>query len=116
MTESEDRENGRSENGSANDPESGRKNDPEDGVVDMIERQADRMEASRRDPYRSILFGLGMFGMVGWSIAIPTLAGIFLGLWLDRAHPVYFSWTITLLFAGVVIGAIIAGRWLRRNR
>jgi hypothetical protein len=29
---------------------------------------------------------------------------------------VYFSWTITLLFAGVVIGAIIAGRWLRRNR
>ena len=116
MTESEGRENGQSENGSANDPESGRKNDPENNVIDMIERQADRMETSRRDPYRSILFGLGMFGMVGWSIAIPTLAGIFLGLWLDRAHPVYFSWTITLLFAGVVIGAIIAGRWLRRNR
>ena len=73
------------------------------------------MDKSQRDPYRNILFGLGMFGVVGWSIAVPTVAGIFLGLWLDRVHPMAFSWTITLLFAGVMIGGIVAWQWMRRN-
>lgn len=100
MTASEDPENGKSEN----------------HVVETIERQADRMDKSRRDPYRNILFGLGMFGVVGWSIAIPTVAGVFLGIWLDGAYPAAFSWTITLLFVGVIIGTVIAWRWVHRNR
>ncbi|NQW10176.1 MAG: AtpZ/AtpI family protein [Alphaproteobacteria bacterium] len=78
-----------------------------------IERRASQMQKARDRPHRSLLFGLGMFGMIGWSVAVPTLAGIFLGLWLDRTYPLGFSWTITLLFMGVVVGALVAWRWVR---
>ena len=90
--------------------------DTHNNVAETIERQADRMEQARRESHRNILFGLGMFGVVGWSVAIPTVAGIFLGLWLDRSYPVGFSWTLTLLFVGVVVGIIVALRWVNRIR
>jgi ATP synthase protein I len=36
---------------------------------------------------RTVWFGLGMMGLIGWSVAIPTLLGAALGLWLDKRHP-----------------------------
>ena len=29
---------------------------------------------------RSVWFGLGMFGMVGWSVAVPALVGALCGI------------------------------------
>jgi ATP synthase protein I len=57
-------------------------------------------------------FGLGMSGLIGWSVAVPTLGGIMLGLWLDRRHPGAFSWTLALLFAGLFIGCANAWYWV----
>jgi predicted F0F1-ATPase subunit len=34
-----------------------------------------------------VWFGLGMMGLIGWSVAVPTLLGAALGLWLDSRHP-----------------------------
>ena len=62
---------------------------------------------------KSVWFGLGMFGMVGWSVAIPAVAGALIGVWLDKNHPVAFSWTVSLLLAGLVIGCMIAWYWVR---
>lgn len=80
-----------------------------------IERQAERMQAARRHPNRSLLMGLGMFGMIGWSVAVPTVAGIFLGIYLDRRLPLGFSWTLTLLVLGVIAGSALAWRWVERE-
>ena len=78
-------------------------------------RKAERkMRARRRGP-PGVIAGLGLFGLVGWSIAVPTLAGIALGWWLDEQWPSTVSWTITLLFIGVVIGCLNAWRWVRRE-
>lgn len=57
-------------------------------------------------------FGLGMFGVVGWSVTAPTLLGAFLGLWLDRHHPGAHSWTLALLVAGLVLGCATAWHWV----
>ena len=57
-------------------------------------------------------FGLGMSGLIGWSVAVPTLGGIMLGVWLDRRHPGAFSWTLALLFAGLFIGCANAWYWV----
>jgi len=65
---------------------------------------------------RGIMFWMGMFGMVGWSIAIPTLAGITLGKWLDSHWPATFSWTLTLLFAGILLGCLNAWYWIKEER
>jgi ATP synthase protein I len=83
--------------------------------AEAIGRQAERRERARRRGRRAAWFGLGMFGMVGWSIAVPTLAGIALGLWLDRVAPRDFSWTLALLLAGVVLGAGVAWFWVERE-
>jgi ATP synthase protein I len=58
---------------------------------------------------------LGMMGLVGWSVAIPTLIGVALGWWIDRSWPGRMSWTLTLLFVGVAIGCLNAWYWVRQE-
>jgi ATP synthase protein I len=60
--------------------------------------------------------GLGKLGLVGWSIAAPTLLGTFAGLWLDHSHPGTHSWTLTLLVAGLCAGCAQAWHWVTREQ
>ena len=83
--------------------------------VSAIERQARRSARRRREGVRSVWFGVGMFGLVGWAVAVPVLVGVALGQWLDRVAPQSFSWTLTLLLAGAVLGAINAWIWVDRE-
>jgi ATP synthase protein I len=72
-----------------------------------------RLEARhRRD---SAWFWLGMLGLIGWSVAIPTVAGVALGLWLDRVAPASFSWVLTMLVLGLALGLVNAWLWVRRE-
>ena len=84
--------------------------------VDDIARHAKRLKSARENPGPSPLRGLGTFGMIGWSIAVPTVGGAFLGLWLDRVAPQGFSWTIALILGGVVLGVFIAASWINKER
>ncbi len=69
----------------------------------------------KRKSKQSMWFGLGMFGLVGWSVAIPTLLGTILGIWLDKRFPGKQSWTLTLLLIGLIIGCIMAWHWLSKE-
>jgi len=64
----------------------------------------------------TIWFGLCMFGIVGWSVAIPTLVFTALGLWVDRTWPSRFSWTLTFLIMGVAVGCLNAWYWVKKAR
>jgi ATP synthase protein I len=59
-----------------------------------------------------VWFGLGMTGLIGWSVAVPTVLGSLLGMWIDRHHPGGHSWTLALLVAGLSIGCANAWRWV----
>jgi ATP synthase protein I len=63
----------------------------------------------------SVLSWIGTFGLVGWSIAIPVLAATALGVWLDRHYAGSFSWTLTLLLTGLIIGCVLAWYWVLRE-
>jgi ATP synthase protein I len=54
-------------------------------------------------------------GIVGWSVAVPTLLGAALGFWLDKQYPQTFSWTLTWLIAGLCTGCIIAWYWVAKQ-
>lgn len=80
--------------------------------IQTVDRQTKRKLKARREKSRNVWFGLGLFGLIGWAIMIPTLAGIALGLWLDRQWPGQVSWTLTMLLLGVVLGCVNAWRWI----
>jgi len=64
---------------------------------------------------KSVWSGLGLFGMVGWSIAVPTLLGAALGIWLDKHYKESFSWTLSLLVAGLMLGCVLAWNWVQKE-
>jgi ATP synthase protein I len=74
--------------------------------------QAARKLKARRGATRSVWFGLGMSGLVGWSVTVPTLIGAALGLWVDKHYPGPYSWTLMLLLLGLVIGCLNAWHWV----
>lgn len=54
-----------------------------------------------------------LLGVVGWSIALPTLLGVGLGVFIDKRWPGRFSWTLMLLFAGLIFGCSNAWMHMR---
>jgi ATP synthase protein I len=74
-----------------------------------------RARQTRGREAETVWSGLGMVGMVGWGVSVPTLLGAALGIWLDRRFPGTHSWTLTLLFAGLLIGCLNAWRWINKE-
>jgi len=77
--------------------------------------KAERKLKARRSGQTGVWFGLGMMGLIGWSVAIPTLLGAAAGLWLDRQYPGGRSWTLALLVAGLAIGCLNAWHWVAKE-
>jgi ATP synthase protein I len=68
-----------------------------------------------RSSTQGVWFGLGMMGLIGWSVVVPTLLGAALGLWLDKHHAGKHSWTLALLVAGLAIGCFNAWHWVSKE-
>jgi ATP synthase protein I len=92
-----------------------KKKDRQDPWHRAVARKEARKEKARGEKDRGLWFGLGMFGLVGWSVAIPTLIGIAAGVWIDSSVSSPYSWTLMLLFVGVVVGCLNAWYWVRRE-
>jgi ATP synthase protein I len=78
--------------------------------------KAVRTRRGRRDLWarqgeRPIGRNLAMIGVLGWTVVTPTLAGLFLGRWLDQRFGSGVFWTLGLLVAGVSLGCAMA--WKR---
>lgn len=86
-----------------------------DDLLDIVTRkQADKLR-SRRAGRPNIQRGLGTSGIIGWSIAVPTLLGVAAGVWLDRRSGSELSWTLMGLAVGLLVGCITAWYWVGRE-
>jgi ATP synthase protein I len=79
-----------------------------------IGAQAARKLKARKST-QGVWFGLGMMGLVGWSVAVPTLLGTALGIWLDNHHPGKHPWTLALLVVGLAAGCLNAWHWVAKE-
>ena len=77
--------------------------------------KAARKLRARRNSTPGVWFGLGMMGLIGWSVVVPTLLGAAIGLWLDKHHPGKHAWTLALLVAGLAIGCLNAWHWVAKE-
>jgi len=81
----------------------------------QIGTKAARKLKAQRHVTQTVWSGLGMMGLVGWSVAMPTLLGAALGLWLDGRYPDGHSWTLALLAAGLALGCFNAWHWIAKE-
>ncbi len=77
--------------------------------------QETRKLRARRAGVHHVWSGLGMLGLIGWSVATPTLLGALLGTWIDKRRPGNHSWTLALLVGGLCIGCINAWHWMAKE-
>ena len=87
----------------------------EDTFAALVAAKATRKAHARSNPAPGIWFGLGMMGLIGWSVVVPTLLGAMLGVWLDANFPRSHSWTLALLVAGLVLGCANAWHWVSQQ-
>ena len=83
--------------------------------TEQVGANAVRKLKARRGNAQEVWFGLGMMGLIGWSVVVPTLLGAALGLWLDKHHPGGHSWTLALLVAGLALGCANAWHWVAKE-
>lgn len=81
----------------------------------LAAKRSRRLRA-RQQGEKPAWFGLGMFGLVGWSVAVPTVALTALGVWIDRRWTGPHSWTLMLLIIGIGLGCLNAWFWVSRER
>ena len=84
----------------------------ESTFIRKVGEQASLKLKARHKPMKSIWFGLGVSGMIGWSVTVPILIGVAAGVWVDKHYPSKYSWTLMLLFMGVLIGCLNAWHWI----
>jgi len=65
-------------------------------------KRVNRKIFARKNTTQGVWFGLGMMGLIGWSIVVPTLLGAALGHWLDLQYGGQHSWVLVLLVAGLL--------------
>ncbi|MCB9079938.1 MAG: AtpZ/AtpI family protein [Anaerolineaceae bacterium] len=101
---------------SVNDPTKNERREIQEQLIQKVGANEVRKVKARREKKYSIWFGLGMIGVIGWTVVIPTLIGVALGIWLDAAWPGPLSWTLTLLLTGLGLGCLNAWRWVAQEQ
>ncbi|MCA9504867.1 MAG: AtpZ/AtpI family protein [Myxococcales bacterium] len=80
-----------------------------------VSRDLDRF--ARREPSASSFWrSLSVLGTVGWSIVLPTVAGVWLGRRLDLRFETGVRFTLMLVVAGALLGSVVAWRAVREHR
>ena len=59
---------------------------------------------------RSLARNLAMIGVLGWLVVTPTLAGAFVGRWLDQRFSSGVFWSGGLIVVGLAAGCWAAWR------
>ncbi|WP_233203204.1 AtpZ/AtpI family protein [Chitinimonas sp. BJB300] len=82
---------------------------------EQIGSKAARKLKAQQQVTQTVWSGLGMMGLIGWSVSIPTLLGAALGMWLDENNPSHHSWTLALLTVGLGLGCFNAWHWVTKE-
>ena len=74
-------------------------------LLKKVDYQVNRIKQAEQQKH-SVLAYTSFLGVLGLVLVLPIVGGAYLGHWLDSMDTGFsISWTISLIFVGVVIGA-----------
>lgn len=75
-------------------------------LVEQVEKAARRLERAEQER-PTVLAQTAYVGVLGLIFVLPVVGGAYLGRWIDGLFAGYsMRWTLSLIFLGIVIGAI----------
>jgi ATP synthase protein I len=81
--------------------------------LEIIKKKEQRKLLSQKHTKNWIFWiGFSIFGLIGWSVILPTAFGLGLGIWIDHRWPSNLSWTLILGMGGLVLGCLSAWIWV----
>jgi ATP synthase protein I len=83
-----------------------------DGLLRSIRVRRERQRRRLAEGEPSLGRHLAQVGVLGWTIVVPGLIGMFLGRWLDRRFDSGIFWTGPLLLVGLALGCWSAWKWM----
>ncbi|MDA8048941.1 MAG: AtpZ/AtpI family protein [Rhodospirillales bacterium] len=86
-----------------------------DRLLKAVRERRDRHRFRQRSGEPSFAGYLAQVGVLGWTIVLPTLAGLFAGRWIDRRLGTGIFWTGPLMLLGLAAGCWAAWRWMHRQ-
>lgn len=84
-------------------------------MAEAARQAAERAQEGRDNPEPSIGQRLGQIGVLGWTVILPMLFGLFVGRWLDRKLETGIFFSAPLLMLGAVLGFWFAWKWMHRG-
>lgn len=88
----------------------------EDEFEVRVGRQRALMEKGKQERGESFWRYVGLIGTVGWSVVVPMVLCVFLGLWLDRKFGSGSKCTLALLLSGLAMGCLSAWRTITKEQ
>lgn len=99
------------------DDDDARSDDPDEERAEALRRavlhKSMRRQRARQRSDESIWSWMASFGLVGWTVVVPTVVGLAIGRFIDGRTDSTISFTITLLLVGAVVGVAVAWHWVR---
>lgn len=75
-------------------------------LEEQVEKAAKRIEQAEKER-STVLAQTAYIGVLGLMFVLPVIGGAYLGRWIDGLLEGYsMRWTLSLLFLGIVIGAV----------
>lgn len=89
------------------------KTEENERLHNKVEQQTERLQRAERE--RPTLLAQTVYlGTLGLVFVLPVIVGAYLGRWLDSRLVGYsMSWTLSLIFLGLVVGGINVWLMLR---
>ncbi|MGB0084904.1 MAG: AtpZ/AtpI family protein [Rhodomicrobiaceae bacterium] len=87
----------------------------QDRLAEAARLAAERAQEGEDNPEPSLGSRLGQIGILGWTIVVPTLIGVFIGRWLDRTFDTGVFFSAPLIMIGAAIGFWSAWKWMHHS-
>lgn len=85
--------------------------------LDVIKKkEQQKLRAKKHKKNWIFWIGFSIFGLIGWSVILPTIIGLGLGIWIDQKWPSPISWTLILSIGGLMLGCLSGWMWIQKER